>query len=131
MDDDDFLRAFLRGWPSDERFGHYEHLRLAWLVIDRHGPEVAAEIVGDGIRRLASSQGKAALYNETLTRFWVRLIAHVQDALGPFDGIDAAIQAAPLLTDKHTPMKHWSRTTLFGPDARTAWIEPDLRPLPF
>ena len=46
MTDDEFLRAFFRGWPPDEHFGHYEHLRLAWLAIERHGPELAAEIVG-------------------------------------------------------------------------------------
>jgi hypothetical protein len=68
MDDNDFLRAFFGGWPKDTKFGHYEHLRLAWLVIDRHGPELAAEIVGDGIRQMAAAQGKAALYNETVTR---------------------------------------------------------------
>jgi hypothetical protein len=68
MDDNDFLRAFFGGWPKDAPFGHYEHLRLAWLVIDRHGAELAAEIVGIGIRQMAAAQGKAALYNETITR---------------------------------------------------------------
>ena len=131
MTDDEFLRAFFRGWPQDVRFGHYEHLRLAWLVIDRHGPEVAAEIVGDGIRRMATAQGKAALYNDTITRFWVRLIAHVRDARSPLGGIDGAIAAAPVLADKNTVLRHWSRTALFGPEARAGWVEPDLAPLPF
>ena len=41
MDDTEFLRAFLAGWPAGEHVGHREHLRIAWLVIARHGPEVA------------------------------------------------------------------------------------------
>lgn len=131
MTDDEFLRAFFRGWPSELHFGHYEHVRLAWLVIDRHGPDVAADIVGDGIRRMAAAQGKAALYNETITRFWVRLIAHVVEAKGPLGRVDEAIAAAPLLADKNTVLRHWSRTVLFGPEARAGWVEPDLRPLPF
>ena len=131
MTDDEFLRAFFRGWPDEERFGHHEHLRLAWLVIDRHGPELAADIVGDGIRRMAAAQGKAALYNETITRFWVRLIAHVREAKAPLGDVDEAIAAAPLLADKDIVLKHWSRTALFGPEARAAWVEPDLLPLPF
>ena len=131
MTDDEFLRAFFRGWPDEERFGHHEHLRLAWLVIDRHGPEVAADIVGDGIRRMAAAQGKAALYNETITRFWVRLIAHVREAKAPLGDVDEAIAAAPLLADKDIVLKHWSRTALFGPEARAAWVEPDLLPLRF
>jgi hypothetical protein len=131
MTDDEFLRAFFGGWPSDERFGHYQHLRLAWLVIDRHGPETAEEIVGDGIRRLAAAQGKAALYNDTMTRFWVRLIAHVREAKGPLSGIDEAIASAPFLQDKNLAQRHWSRTAMFGPEGRSGWVEPDLSPLPF
>ncbi|HYL07650.1 MAG TPA: hypothetical protein VEU76_03825, partial [Candidatus Udaeobacter sp.] len=131
MHDDEFLRTFLRGWPAEERFGHYEHLRIAWLVIDRHGPELAAAIVGERLRAMAIAQGKAPLYNETMTRFWIRLIAHVRDAMGPFLGIDEAIARAPFLTDKNLPLRHWSRTAMFGPAARVEWIEPDLVPLPF
>lgn len=131
MDDNDFLRAFFAGWPGDERFGHHQHLRLAWLVIERHGPEPAADIVGEGIRRMAAAQGKAALYNETITRFWVRLLAHVRERTSPAGGIDDAIAAVPMLADKNIVLRHWSRTALFGPDARARWVEPDLRPLPF
>lgn len=130
MDDNDFLRVFFGGWPKDAKFGHYEHLRLAWLVIDRHGPELAAEIVGDGIREMATAQGKAALYNETITRFWVRLIAHVREVKSPLAGIDDAIAAVPTLADKNIVLRHWSRTALFGPDARVRWVEPDLMPVP-
>lgn len=131
MTDDEFLRAFFRGWPADLHFGHHEHVRLAWLVIDRHGPAAAAEIVGQGIRRMAAAQGKAALYNETITRFWVLLIAHVRESAGPFGTFEEAIAAAPLLSDKNTVLRHWSRSMLFGPEARARWVEPDLRPLPF
>jgi len=34
MDDTEFLRAFLRGWPAEEKFHHYDHLRIAWIVIE-------------------------------------------------------------------------------------------------
>lgn len=131
MDDDAFLRTFLRGWPGEQRFGHYEHLRAAWLVIERHGPELAAEIVGDRLRQMAIAQGNAPLYNVTLTRFWIRLIAHVRDAKGPLNSIDKAIASAPFLLDKNLPMKHWTRTAMFGPEARIRWVEPDLLALSF
>jgi hypothetical protein len=100
-------------------------------VIERHGPELAAEIVGEGLRRMAAAQGKAALYNETMTRFWIRLVAHVRDAKAPLNGIDQAIQHATFLADKNLPMRHWTRTAVFGPEARARWVEPDLVPLPF
>jgi len=129
MTDDEFLRTFLQGWPSGEKFGHREHLRAAWLVIERHGPEPAADIVGDRLRRMAAAQGQSVLYNETMTRFWIRLVAHIREAKGPLAGIDQAIEAAPLLMDKSLPFRHWSRELMFGPEARAAWVEPDLLPI--
>jgi hypothetical protein len=128
MTDQEFLRAFLRGWPPGDRFGHREHLRIAWLVIERHGAEMAAEIVGDRLRQMAIAQGMAPLYNETMTRFWIRFIAHVRDATGALT-VDEAIERVPLVLDKGLPMRHWSRTAMFGPDARAGWVEPDLAPL--
>lgn len=130
MDDSTFLRTFLAGWPAAERFGHYEHLRIAWLVIDRHGPEPAAEIVGARLKAMAVAKGVAPLYNETLTRFWIRLCAHVREAK-TVTTIDEAIEQVPMLLDKNLALKHWSRKVLFGPDARERWVEPDGAPLPF
>lgn len=130
MTDDEFLRSFLRGWPADRPFHHYDHLRVAWLVVERHGPELACEIVGDRLRQMAAAQGKAPLYNETMTRFWIRLIAHVREKGRP-STVDEAIEQAPMLLDKHLAQRHWSRTLMFGPVARATWVEPDLRPIPF
>jgi hypothetical protein len=130
MDDNEFLHAFLSGWPAGERFGHQDHLRIAWLVIERHGPEVAAGIVGERLKAMAVARGVAPLYNETMTRFWIRLIAHVRDATGAAT-IDQAIERVPMLLDKNLAQRHWSRRLMFGPEGRAAWVEPDLAPLPF
>lgn len=130
MNDTEFLRAFLAGWPAGEHFGHRDHLRIAWLVIERHGPEVAAEVVGPKLKAMAVAGGVAPLYNETMTRFWIRLIAHVREATGATT-IDAAIEKVPMLLDKNLAQRHWSRTSMFGPEARKVWVEPDLAPLPF
>ena len=130
MNDDEFLRAFLGGWPAAEPFHHHDHLRIAWLVIDRHGPQVAAEIVGERLQAMAIARGVAPLYNETMTRFWIRLIDHVRQATR-VGTVDEAITEVPMLLDKNLAQRHWSRTVMFGPEARAAWVEPDLRPLPF
>lgn len=130
MDDSEFLSTFLSGWPADRRFGHYEHLRIAWLVIQRHGPELAAKIVGEQLKAMAVAKGVAPLYNETMTRFWIRLLAHVADATGAAT-VDEAIAKLPMLLDKNLAQRHWSRTSMFGPEARAVWVEPDLAPLPF
>ena len=130
MDDTEFLRTFLRGWPAEEKFHHYDHLRIAWLVIERHGLEPAAEIVGEKLKAMAIAAGVAPLYNETMTRFWIRLIAHVREATGAAN-VDEAIANVPMLLDKNLAQRHWSRTLMFGPVARASWVEPDLAALPF
>jgi hypothetical protein len=37
----------------------------------------------------------------------------------------------PLLLDKNTPLRHWSRDAMFSPDTRAEWREPDRVGLPF
>jgi len=130
MDDSEFLRAFLAGWPAGERFGHYNHLRIAWLVIERHGPEIAAEVVGARLKSMAAAQGLAPLYNETMTRFWIHFIAHVREATGAVT-IDDAVEQVPMLLEKNLAQRHWSRKLMFGPEARARWVEPDVAPIPF
>src|SRR5690349_10218000 len=130
MDDSEFLRTFLDGWPAVEPFHHYDHLRIAWLVIARHGPELAAEIVGDRLKAMAVARGVAPLYNETMTRFWIRLLAHVRDATRAAT-VDEAVERVPMLLDKNLAQRHWSRTVMFGPKARVTWVEPDVAPLAF
>jgi hypothetical protein len=36
-----FLDAFDSGHPEGGVFGHHEHLRLAWVLIGRHGLDAA------------------------------------------------------------------------------------------
>jgi hypothetical protein len=69
-------------------------------------------------------------YHETLTRFWVKLVSHTCSA----DAADADFQSQLarflVLLDKHAPQKHYSSAVLGSPDARSSYVEPDLRPMP-
>jgi len=126
MTDVEFLDAFESGALSTAQFHHRDHLRLAWLQVDRLGLEGAAAAVSAGIRGFAAEHGLDRLYHETLTRFWVRIVAH---AAAPT--FEETLNRHPLLLDKGLPLRHWSREVLFGDAARAAWVEPDLAPLPF
>ena len=81
--------------------------------------------------RLRLRQRQAADVHRCLVQRIPRLIAHVRDAKQPLSSIDHAIERAPFLTDKNLPLRHWSRTAMFGPEGRARWVEPDLAPLPF
>jgi hypothetical protein len=66
-----------------------------------------------------------------MTRFWVRLVAHAVSDRPEIEDFDDFLATYQLLLDKNTPLHHWSRDAMFGPDARAEWREPDLVGLPF
>jgi hypothetical protein len=131
LSDDDFLSAFFSLSLPNSEFHHRDHLRLAWLAVRRHGGEVAEEVVTRGILRFAEHNRHAALYHDTMTRFWVRLVAHAVGARPEIDGFEAFLEAHPLLLDKAVFLRHWSKDAMFGAEARAGWRAPDLVPLPF
>ena len=129
--DDEFLRAFFGQTLHNSEFRHRDHLRLAWLAVRRHGGDVAEEVVATGIRTFAQHHSHGPLYHDTMTRFWVRLVAHAVSARSEIVDFNKFLAAFPLLLDKNTPLRHWSRETMFGAEARAEWREPDLVALPF
>ena len=111
-------------------FGHREHLRLTWLVLDREpSVEAAAARVSDTIRRLAQAHGRPQRYNRTVSEAWVRIVAHCRAARPnePFDGMTTQ---CPWLFDKRLLLRHYSSRLLASPQARGEWIAPDLQPIP-
>jgi hypothetical protein len=130
MTDDEFLHAFFARTLPHAAFRHRDHLRLAWLVVRRHGAEAATGIVAAGIRRYAEAHGHGAAYHETLTRFWTTLVAHAADRAGA-DDFDGLLAAHPMLLDRGLALRHWSREALLAPEARAAWRAPDVLALPF
>jgi hypothetical protein len=131
LPDDEFLRAFFGLELPNAEFRHRDHVRLAWLAVRRHGADVAEEVVTAGIRKFARHNGNESLYHDTMTRFWVRLVAHAVSDRPEIADFDAFLGAYPILLDKNTPLRHWSRDLMFGAGARAGWREPDLAALPF
>ena len=131
LSDDDFLRAFFSAELPSSSFHHRDHLRLAWLMVRRHGPAKAEAKVAEGIQHFAAVNGHAARYHDTMTRFWVRVVAHAVEQRPELEDFDAFLAAYPMLIDPSLPFRHWRREAMFTPEARAEWREPDLVPLPF
>jgi hypothetical protein len=129
--DDEFLRAFFGLTLPNSEFHHRDHLRLAWLAVRRHGAGPAEEVVTAGIQKFAEHHTHGPLYHDTMTRFWVRLVAHAVSNRPEIEDFDGFLAVHPLLLDKNTPLRHWSREAMFGSEARAVWKDPDLVALPF
>jgi hypothetical protein len=69
-------------------------------------------------------------YHETVTRFYVHVVARFLAGMDPAGSIE--VQAAALvaaLGARDLPLRHWSRERLFSVEARRGWVEPDLQAL--
>ena len=109
---------------------HRDHLRLAWNAVQEHRDEAEEFVVGH-IQAYAEEHGQSDRYHDTMTRFWMRLVAHALETRPEIGDLDGFLAAFPMLLDKELFLRHWSREAMFAPEARAAWRDPDLAPLPF
>jgi len=116
VDDAAFIQALERGTLPKEQMDHRAHIRLAMIL--RDSPARAAGI----LRSYTAMVGQAARYNETLTLFWMKLVALQRGSLDE-------LMRSPL-ADPSLPSRHYSDELLWSDEARARWVEPDLRPLP-
>jgi hypothetical protein len=129
MSDQAFIDAFLTCRLPAAQFNHCGHLRIAWLLLQRHSLERAIEEICNGIARLAAHLGAPGKYHRTLSEAVVRLMAQGGAARLSWDEF---LSANPeLLTDvKGTVGRYYSSELLDSARARLAFVEPDRLPLP-
>jgi hypothetical protein len=112
--------------PPGGAFRHREHIHLAYLAVQRYGPDKAADAVAGWIRHIAAYQRAPQKFHATVTRAWVEIVAHHMAAAPP--GAEFADFAAryPALLDKRLLTRHYSSRVLASQAAKTGWAEPDL-----
>jgi hypothetical protein len=130
MTDIEFTRAFERGQIPNSDFHHASHLQVAWVYLgESTSLDQAIGKMCVTIRRFATSAGHPEKYHQTMTVFWMRVLA----ALAPLDraaDLQLILQENPQLLKKDFILEYFSRETLYSDRARTGWVEPDLKPLP-
>jgi hypothetical protein len=129
LDDGEFVMAFENLEFSPSRFRHRDHVRTAWVYVTRFDRDDAEARVSSGIRRLATSAGAAGKYHETLTRGWVRAVAHFASR-APAETFQEFIEAWPQLLRQDLLLAHYEAPTLSGDEARSTWVPPDKTPIP-
>jgi hypothetical protein len=94
MTDADFVEAIEACTLPGSEFTHRNHIRLAWLYLTDHKPDVADQRIAETIRRYATSLGAAKKYNHDVTLSWMR---RVETAMGttPAQDFDTFIAAHP------------------------------------
>lgn len=113
-------------------FDHGAHLAVAlWYLSELPAP-LAEERMRAGLHRYTRHHKAEAMYNETITLFWLKL---VRNFLSRADAaVPLAARANELLATYHSSkfvFEYYSRELVQTPEAKTAWVEPDLKPLDF
>jgi hypothetical protein len=118
-----------------EAWTHAAHFATAlWLM--RAGYD-APRVMPDMIRAFNAAKGginsDTSGYHETITQASLRAAKGILDLNGPEVPLHAIANAlmATNLGNPNWLLEYWSRERLMSVDARKAWLEPDLKPLPF
>jgi len=129
MTDVDLTRALERGEIANEDFHHASHLHVAWVYLaESSSVRQAANKMRNTLRRFAAGGGKPEKYHETITLFWVHLLSRAY-AADRAEGLEDIVHANPQLLEKNFILAYYSAERLFSDEARTSWVEPDLKPL--
>ena len=129
MTDVELTRALERGEIANEDFHHASHLHVAWVYLaESSSVQQAGNKMRETLRRFAAAAGKPQKYHETITLFWVHLLARAQ-AVSHGERLEDLVHANPQLLEKNFPLAYYSAERLFSDEARASWVEPDLKPL--
>lgn len=129
-DEEKFLCAFENCTLPPTEWTHAAHIRMAWLCLRADDFEDALSRIRTGIRRYNEKVlDKLAEYHETVTVAFAWLIASRIDqdeTWEEFAGRNEVLFARrpPVLA------AYYSAGKLGSVEARTRFVEPDLRPLP-
>ncbi|HWH90295.1 MAG TPA: hypothetical protein VNV64_00740 [Candidatus Binatia bacterium] len=125
MTDVELTRALERGEIKD--FHHASHLHVAWVYLtESSSVQQAARKMRNTLRRFTASAGKPEKYHETITLFWLHFLSRVH-AASRAERLEDIVQANPQLLEKNFPLAYYSTERLFSDEARTSWVEPDLK----
>jgi hypothetical protein len=113
---------------------HRAHLTVGLWTLREHLADEALRRIRAGIQRYNAACGVVTTptrgYHETITCFYMRVIGHYLSTVANCTDWLAVTNG---LLDQYgspdLPFAYYTRERLMSPEARAAWVEPDLRVL--
>ena len=134
MDDTEFLKAFEAGTIPAEAWHHREHVKIAYLYLNRYSFDEALGRMRAGLEALNAAQKVPDApdrgYHETMTCAWLRLVHCALCENGSTATADAFIEQHSHLQARRALYFFYSRDRLMSAAAKKGFVEPDLAPLP-
>jgi hypothetical protein len=130
LSDDQFVAAMEQLHVANSNFHHRDHIRLAWAYLRNFDLPLAEQNISHCIRRFAAHNSAPHKYHHTITLAWMRLVAAAMRLTPAIHTFAEFAAAHPFLFDPRLPWTFYSGASLSSDAARTAWVDPDLHPLP-
>ena len=129
-DDRDFRSAFEACISAPAEFNHEAHVRLAYVYLVEGDVESAVQRMRAALLNfLEHNDIPRSKFHETITRAWVLAVRHFMNKSTSASAADFMAKNPDLL-DSRIMLTHYSASVLFSADARAAFVEPDLDPIP-
>ncbi|HIK18664.1 MAG TPA: hypothetical protein IGS53_25755 [Leptolyngbyaceae cyanobacterium M33_DOE_097] len=124
------VQLFLEGRLPKSEWTHAAHLRVGLWYVMQLSPGQSLIFLRDRIRQYNVACGVANTetqgYHETITRFYVWLIAQFLQQADRSPSLDELADQLIAYADQHSVFHYYSRARLMSVEARFGWVEPDL-----
>ncbi len=129
--DEAFRTSFEAGTFPPAGFNHRAHVRLAYVYLCESDVDGAYAAMKAALLAFLAHHGvDPAKYHDTMTRAWVMAVRHFMERTPAADSADSFIDANPQLLDPKIMLTHYSAGVLFSDEARAAFADPDIDPIP-
>jgi len=109
-------------------FKHADHLTVAVCYLQDLSVREATERLRDSLLRFVDHHGVGRQkYNETITIFWLELVASELEKLAGKPLVEQCNAVTESLDDPSLIQQYYSAKLLFSERAREGFVEPDLR----
>ena len=128
------MREFEACTLPKQDWTHAAHLMVGFWYL-RHLPYAEAVMqIRDGIQRYNEACGVLQTptggYHETITLFYIAVIRRLLRSATPDDSlVSLAARVIDECGDRKLPLTYYTRERLMSWEARTCWVEPDLKSL--
>ena len=114
-------------------FDHRAHLRLAYVYLAQNSnTKQSVDLVRETLTNLLRHAGidPAAKFHETLTEAWILAVHHFMAKTDYSNSASDFIEQHPTMLDSKIMLTHYSKELLFSDEARKAFVEPNIDPIP-
>jgi hypothetical protein len=127
LNETEWLEAFENCALPNTSFHHAEHVKMAFLYLQKFPPLEALGRFSSSLARFASAHGKPDLYNETITwAFFLLIRERIARADSPQTWAQFSASNPDLLRwDESILKKYYRAETLASPLAKSVFLFPD------